>query len=293
MATDSYTQGFLNAISYLEKQAQTAEEILAERKKREALGKEMLASRKIKKEPYKNPSNFTVALKQFGRNAVNRIKSTGIGIGTALGVGATRALGSAVDLGLWIPQMVDKFVFGKMLGVDKGQGILGRAKGKFDRFLDRQVGKMRAYSRDFDYQHNIDGKFNRFLNGRLADTAGTIIGGAGLGGLASIAKATGARKILPIGFAALGGMEGYSADSRYGQQRAKEEQIRKMPTSLWRYQDPTSTAYHQENSPTDAEFRRYHTPNNLPTTSTGRIYVPQHWMRRPDSSLVNFRPYGT
>lgn len=242
----------------------------------------------VEPEPYAKPRNFREQLAYTGSRLGKNILSLGMGAGSALGVAGLRALQGGAKMLAWAPLMADEFVFGKAMGVGGGRGLFGRYVGKADRWVDSLVHGVRQWSSDYDYKNRINGSFNRFMNGTLADTLGSF---AGWGGVPALMR----RQLIPAAFAAWGASEGYSQGGQAGQLRAREAMMRKMDPRDRVHMDATSTAYNQENAPTLEEYRRYHLPDpsTLPATYSGYMNIPYNWRHDRWNAPTQFRDYGT
>lgn len=282
---NAYRLGFLKKLAEYEKAALSDKAKAALTSSWKAQDK---ANGVVERKPYRNPETFVDTLKYKGNRLLTHAKSTGRGMASALGVAGMRAAQGAVDIATWIPRLADNLVFGKLMGIDEGRGLVGRQFGKFDRFVDSKVHKVRKWSDDYDYANRVGGGFNRFLNGTLADTAGTFIGMGGIGALA--------RKKL-LGLAMAGGFSTMESlgDGKLKQLRDREAWLHTLRPSSRAMFDPTSTAWNQENAPTIAEYRRYNmpSPGSIPVSSRGYYRVPTAWRRTAFGGPTQFREYGT
>ena len=231
------------------------------------------------------PNTFREALSQTKQRAKDYMGSFGRGLASTAGITGLRAAQSGVGLTLWVPEMVDSALFGKLMGIDEGRGLLGRKLGKFNRAIDSRVHSLRNWSDRYDYAHDVGSGFNHFMNGTLADASGRFLGGGGVGGI--FGKSIG-RKLLGTTFGALSaGMAlGPGSDREL---RERENMIRGLHPRDWARVDATSTATNQ------AEYRRYHTPYipNLPTSTSGYINVPSRWWFTPGGEPIQTRDFGT
>lgn len=234
----------------------------------------------------KTPRGFKDTLKYTGQRAMDYIGSLGRGAASAAGVAGLRATEGGVNMATWFPELADSLIFGKMMGIDEGRGLIGRKLGKFHRSIDSKVHALRKWSDMYDYEHDVGSGFNRMLNGAVADTAGKFIGWGGLPGIL--------KKNIP---GMIGGAFGV-ADALAGSDkelRNRENMIRKMHPRDWAWVDATSTATNQEKAPTLQEYRRYHTPYipNLPTSTTGYVNVPRRWWFDASGAPIQTRNFGT
>lgn len=293
-----YNTGFLDGLALLEKKAQKSKHEMTDEEKARAAAyaAERAKARDAatpKRIPYKVPQSIREELSQAGTNLKHRLISLGKGATSAAKTMGMRALNTAANYALWLPSIADQYIFGKLIGVDNGKGLLGRGMANFDRWTDKKISKWRRESSDYDYIHRIGGGFNRFLTGTAADFAGSTLGGLGIGGLVNLRKAKSwLGKAFPIGLAGVAGAETLM-DGRAKQLREREAFIRSLHPSLWDKADPTSTVYHQQAAPTKEEYHRYNIPAELPATISGKIRIPTHWSRTEDGTPTIFRPYGT
>jgi hypothetical protein len=236
--------------------------------------------------PYKTPETFGDAVKYMGGRAKAHLGSLGRGVLSAAGVTGLRAGQGLAELGLWIPSMADKLLFGTLMGIDEGRGMTGRMLGNFHRGIDRKVHALRKWSDDYDYRNRIGGRFNRFLNGAAADAVGGFMGWGGVGGLTR-------RSLLGLGFGALGGYNAVTG-GREKELRDREAWLHGLHPRDRVSIDATSTATNQADAPTLDEYRRYHMPAYTEQTSpTGYINVPYHWRTTAMGGPTQFREFGT
>lgn len=283
MRSKAYITGFMDKLAEYEKSAGNAEIAKALNAQ---YAKEDEERGVLKRKPFKNPTTFGGELKYLGDRALTHVNSFGRGLASALGVAGLRAGHGALEMATWIPALADDIVMGKLIGVDEGRGITGRLRGKLGRNVDRAVHSVRKWSDDYDYEHNVGGGLNRFMNGALADVVGGV---AGWGGLASLAR----KQMVNAAFGSLGGAFAL-LDGREKQLRKREDWIRSLKPVDRIGLDATSTATNQAEAPTRSEYYRYHMPSSgVPTSSLGYIKVPRSWRYTSWGNPVQFREFGT
>lgn len=295
----AYKKGFKDAILGLKKEAQKllAQMTPEEQQKATAASQALKKIKKTEMERYardkvEDPQTFREVAKDIKNRFSLHAKSLGRATAAALGVTALRGANTAFNFATYIPAAADKLIFGKMLGVGNGQGLMGRNLANLDRYVDSKVNKLRRWSSDYDYKHRINGSFNRFLTGTAADVVGNFGGAGGVGAILGARGALG--KALGLTFGGAHGLMALS-DGRERQLREREAEIRRLHPKFWDSMDATSTIYHQQAAPTHDEIRRYYTPSilNLPTSATGRIKIPKNWAYTEDGTRTQFRPFGT
>lgn len=247
----------------------------------------------------KPPTTFGETLKYKGQRAMDYLGSTGRGLASALGVTGVRALQGGTQVITGIPGLADKLIFGSLMGIDEGRGLLGRRLGKMNRAFDSKVHSLRKWVDDYDYKYRLNNKLNRLLNGAVADTAGSFIGWGGLTGALGLKALNGTVPSKTSRLLGLGGGTFGAVTSLLGgpdkELRDREAMIRKLRPRARIYVDPTSTPTNQANAPTLEEYRRYHTPQipDLPTSVTGYINVPRNWWYTSSGAPIQTRDFGT
>ena len=228
---------------------------------------------------------------KFIRNA----RSLGRGLRDAGKITLARTGESLVDLAAWLPELGDRLVFGNMLGVDNGRGLIGGKMARFHRYVDGKVDSMRHQAENAEYYDRSDatgiGRFNRFMRGSGADALGSFIGFGGLQGMASRGIGRIIGPTLGAGFSLHGT---FDRNGRLRQLREREEAARMIGPHGRRYIDVTSTKANQEDAYTPEEYMRYHIPeDNLPASWSGRVHIPYSWLHTSGGAPIQFREYGT
>lgn len=274
MKTNAYTLGFLHKIADYEKSA------LSDATKEERRDRWLEEDRKRSGAPnkkYKLPKRTALGkLSELPGDLRRNIGSILRGAASATTIAGIRGTQAAVNYAAWAPLLVDSYLFGKLIGVDEGRGVLGRLKGGIDRDIDRAVHKLRRTVSRYDEKRNNEliGAWNKFLTGGTADAVGNI---AGFGGLQSIGK-KGLAAWFDRAVAAGSGISTFTPLERSYQLRLREKIFDRLSEGNKGYYDPISTRANIENAPTLDEYKKYHLPTtDLPTSETGKIEIPYHW----------------
>lgn len=288
-----------------ETERKNADKALADYKK--FLAKNTYTKRYKDPQPINTPDTLGGAIKLKGKRALKHLASLGVGTGTAVASTALRGADSFLDLLGWPIRLADDLVLGKLMGIDEGNGLLGRLSAKRRRKIDNLIHSVRDVSARYDHENAIDSKFNRFLNGPAADALGTFIGWGGVGGIVAgglrnrLTARLGQKAVdsvgrtLSIGGAALGAGstlmdEGILSSGREKQLRDREAAMRSIPWAVRQYMDPTATRYHIEHSPTKDEYRLYnmpYAPKGM-VSPTGELRIPRGVNIRQDGMLSLF-----
>lgn len=222
-------------------------------------------------------------------------KALARGLWSALKVTSMRTGESLVDLVTGIPAIGDRVVFGSMLGIDNGRGLIGGRLDRFHRYVDENVHDVRQAAEDAEWADGSDrtqvGKLNRFIRGAGADTVGSFLGFGGLGSLVARGRDRLIGTALGSGFALYGALDG---EGGLRQLRDREEASRLIGPGARGFINPVSTKANQSSAYTPDEYRRYHIPeSSLPSMWSERVNIPYSWLHDRGGAPLQFREYGT